>query len=68
MHDSRSVDLVVRLPVDVAESVQDVSRSDPDYLNRVLRYGLARRAVFQELRRALDRSGPDPASFPAGSA
>lgn len=68
MPDSRSVDLVLRLPADVAESVQDVSMSDPEYLSRVLRYGLARRAVFQELRRSGALAGPGGPSAAARSA
>lgn len=52
MHDSRPVELVLELPTDVAENIEDVKRRDPDYLTRVIRLGLARRAVFQELRRS----------------
>lgn len=58
MHDDRAVELVLRLPADVAESAEEVGRRDPEYLSRLIKHGLARRAVFQELRRA----GLDPSS------
>jgi hypothetical protein len=57
MHDSRPVELVLELPADVAENVEDVKRRDPEYLTRVIRLGLARRAVFHELRRSAASPG-----------
>ena len=57
MHDSRPVELVLDFPADVADNVEDVKRRDPEYLNRVIRHGLARRAVFQELRRSAASPG-----------
>lgn len=49
MSGTRSVELVVRLPEDVAESVEELRDRDPDYLNRLIRYGIVRRAVYREL-------------------
>ena len=57
MHDSRPVELVPELPTDVADNVEDVKRRDPEFLSRVIRHGLARRAVFQELRRSAASPG-----------
>ncbi len=57
MHDSRPVELVLELPTDIADNVEDVKRRDPEYLSRVIRHGLARRAVFQELRRSAASPG-----------
>ena len=57
MHDSRPVELVLELPTDVADNVEDVTRRDPEYLNRLIQHGLARRAVFQELRRSAASPG-----------
>ena len=54
MPETRSVELVLDLPHDIARSVEEVSHRDPDYLRRVLRYGIARRAVYQSLRRRGD--------------
>ena len=54
MSDTRSVELVVRLPEEMAESVEDVRDRDPEYLNRLIRYGIVRRAVYRELVRSSD--------------
>ena len=53
MTDTRAVELVLQLPADMAESVEEVTLRDPEYLGRLIRVGLARRAVFHELRRSL---------------
>ena len=53
MPDTRAVEFVLQLPADMAESVEEVTRRDPEYLGRLIRVGLARRAVFQELHRSL---------------
>lgn len=52
MSDTRPVELVLRLPNDVADSVEEVRDRDPEYLNRVIRYGMVRRAVYRELQRS----------------
>ncbi len=51
MSDTRSVELVLRFPNDMADSVEEVRERDPEYLNRVIRYGIVRRAVYRELQR-----------------
>ncbi len=53
MPDTRAVELILELPADVADSVEEVTLRDPDYLRRLIKVGLARRAVFHELRRSL---------------
>ncbi|MSR22031.1 MAG: hypothetical protein EXR92_00485 [Gemmatimonadetes bacterium] len=55
MWDTCSVQLKVRLPRDIAEQVEEVQRSDPEFLSRVLIYGLTRRSIFRHLR----EGGPD---------
>jgi hypothetical protein len=50
MSESRSINLVVNLPVDIADEVERVQQSDPEFLERVLVYGLFRRAVFARLQ------------------
>ena len=57
MLDSRPVELVLELPTDIADNVEDVKLRDPEYLSRVIRHGLARRAVFEELRRSAASPG-----------
>ena len=62
MWDTRAVELVLQLPTDLAESVEAVKENDPEFLSRVIRYGLARRAVYQDLSSA--PSEPGKASAP----
>lgn len=51
MWDTRPVELVLHLPEGLADDVEQVQEHDPDFLRRVIRYGLARRAMFEELSR-----------------
>jgi hypothetical protein len=50
MPESRSVTLVVNLPADLADEVERVQQTDPEFIERVLAYGLVRRAVFARLQ------------------
>lgn len=54
MWETRPVELVLDLPHDIASTVEEVSHRDPDYLRRVIRYGIARRAVYKSLQRGAD--------------
>ncbi len=58
MSNTRPVELVLRLPNDVADSVEEVSERDPEFLNRVIRYGIVRRAVYRELQRSDEFAPP----------
>ena len=58
MSDTRPVELVLQLPNDVADSVEEVRDRDPEYLNRVIRYGMVRRAVYRELQRSSEPLPP----------
>lgn len=66
MSETCSVQLNVRLPTDVAEQVQEVQESDPDFLSRVVLYGLTRRSIYRQLRAGGERDsrlaegGPPP--------
>ena len=62
MADTRAVELVLRLPHEIADSVEEVRDRDPEYLNRVIRYGLVRRAVYRELQRSDAVTLPTPHS------
>lgn len=62
MWETRPVELVLDLPHDIASTVEEVSHRDPDYLRRVIRYGIARRAVYKSLQRGADDS--DSRSLP----
>ncbi|MDX1632870.1 MAG: hypothetical protein R3234_13450 [Thermoanaerobaculia bacterium] len=46
----------VRLPKAIAEQAEEVQRTDPDFLSRVVLYGLTRRSIYRHLR---DRTGED---------
>ena len=52
MWNTRSVQLSVRLPNDVASEAEEAQRSDPDFLSRVIQYGLTRRFIYRRLREA----------------
>ena len=53
--ETRPVEVVVDLPLELVDDVEAVSHSDPAYLGRVIQYALARRIIFEELT----TSGPD---------
>lgn len=50
MWETCSVQLNVRLPRDLAAEVQKVQESDPEFLSRVVLYGLTRRSIFRQLQ------------------
>ena len=45
-----SVQLTVRLPRDIALQAEEVQRTDPEFLSRVILYGLTRRSIYRHLR------------------
>lgn len=70
MWNTRSVQLNVRLPNDIATEAEEVQRSDPDFLGRVIQYGLTRRTIYRRLReaearerRVMDTSGDSASTF-----
>lgn len=63
MWDTRSVQLSIDLPVALADTVEEVRRRDPEYLQRVIRYGMARRAVYQALSRQIDPRSEQQSRF-----
>ncbi len=50
MWETRSVQLSVRLPRDIAAQAEEVQKTDPDFLSRVVLYGLTRRSIYRHLR------------------
>lgn len=58
MWESRPVELVVQLPEDVAADVEKTHAQDPSFLSKVIKYGLVRRAIFEELKRAAEDDLP----------
>jgi hypothetical protein len=50
MWETCSVQLTVRLPRDIALQAEEVQRTDPEFLSRVILYGLTRRSIYRHLR------------------
>ena len=50
MCETCSVQLTVRLPRDMALQAEEVQRTDPEFLSRVMLYGLTRRSIYRHLR------------------
>jgi uncharacterized protein (DUF2252 family) len=57
MWDTCSVQLNVRLPRDIAAQAEEVQKVDPEFLSRVVLYGLTRRSIYRHLR-AQEREAP----------
>ncbi len=49
MWNTQSVQLEVNLPADIAAEARRIQESDPHFLERVILYGLTRRAIFKDL-------------------
>ena len=66
MWDTCSVHLSVRLPRDIAEQAEEVQKTDPEFLSRLIMYGLTRRSIFRHLRERNDRriDAPEPGNEP----
>jgi len=63
MWETCSVQLNVRLPRDVAAQAEEVQKTDPEFLSRVVLYGLTRRSIYRHLR---ERTEALPTSPDAG--
>jgi len=50
MWETCSVQINVRLPRDIAAQAEEVQRTDPEFLSRVVLYGLTRRSIYRHLR------------------
>lgn len=50
MWETRSVELSVQLPRDIAAQAEEVQRTDPEFLSRIVLYGLTRRSIYRHLR------------------
>ena len=50
MWETRSVQINVRLPKDIAAQAEEAQRTDPEFLSRVILYGLTRRSIYRHLR------------------
>ena len=60
MWETRSVQITVRLPHDIAKQAVEVQKTDPEFLSRVVLYGLTRRSIYHHLReRSRDQASDD---------
>ena len=50
MWETRSVQLNVRLPRDIAAQAEEAQKTDPEFLSRVILYGLTRRSIYRHLQ------------------
>lgn len=69
MWETCSVQLNVRLPRDVAAQAEEVQKTDPEFLSRLVLYGLTRRSIYRHLRdqEQQDTTGTAPEIAPAVS-
>ena len=66
MWETRSVQITVQLPHDIAEQAEAVQKTDPEFLSRVVLYGLTRRSIYHQLRdRNQDQARVDYSPPPA---
>ena len=49
MFDSRPVSLVVNVPCELADELERIQQTEPEFLERLLTYGMIRRAVHDQL-------------------
>ena len=50
MWETRSVELSVQLPREIADQAEELQAADPDFMSRVILYGLTRRSIYRHLR------------------
>ncbi len=59
-HETREVTLTLRLPPKLADQVEEIHATEPEFLERVVRYGLTRRGLlFRLLERERERAEAD---------
>ena len=61
---TRSVQLNVQLPRDIAAQAEEVQETDPEFLSRIVLYGLTRRSIYRHLR---DGEAPSLGDQPEGT-
>ncbi len=63
MSDSRLVSLVVNVPSELADELERVQKTEPEFLERLLTYGMIRRAVFDHLQGVVALHRPSTSSL-----
>ncbi len=64
MWETKEVTITIRLPHDIADQAEEVQEVDPEFLSRVVLYGLTRRIIYHQLRKRGDEDEPTFASSP----
>ena len=59
MSETREVTLTLRLPLDFAARAEAVHADEPEFLERVVLYGLTRRSIYRHLQEASREGGDD---------
>ena len=54
MWETRAVQLSVNLPSDIASQAEEVQRADPEFMSRLVLYGLTRLSIYEHLRNSDD--------------
>ena len=55
MWETRSVELSVQLPREIADQAEELQADDPEFMSRVILYGLTRRSIYRHLRQKESR-------------
>ena len=50
MWDTCPVQIEVELPTELAKQVESIQENDPEFMTKILLYGLTRRTLFRHLR------------------
>ncbi len=50
MWDTCPVQIQVELPTELAEKVERIQKSDPEFMSKIILYGLTRRTLYHHLR------------------
>lgn len=61
MWETKELTITLQLPHDIADQAEEVQKADPEFLSRVVLYGLTRLSIYRSLR---DRNQKGPATGP----
>lgn len=50
MWDTCPVQIEVELPTDLAKKVEAIQKADPEFMSKIVLYGLTRRTLYEHLR------------------
>lgn len=50
MYETREVTITLRLPPDIADQAEEIQKEDPEFLSRVVLYGLTRLQIYRSIQ------------------